>query len=104
MLVNREELYKRIENFMDEDDYYGEWEDYITLYNNGILDIIENFPKPSNGKVCSKWKVLKKSKSAFLLYTCGKCGATFNNGDNEVANFVNATKQRSLNNEKKEKT
>lgn len=87
MLVNREELYKRIENFMDEDDYYGEWEDYITLYNNGILDIIENFPKPSNGKVCSKWKVLKKSKSAFLLYTCSKCGATFNNGDNEVERF-----------------
>lgn len=36
MLVNREELYKRIENFMDEDDYYGEWEDYITLYNNVV--------------------------------------------------------------------
>lgn len=87
MLVNREKLYKRIEEFMEGDTYYGEWEDYISFYNDGILDIIENFPKPSNEKRYSQWKVFKDNKSAFLEYHCGKCGATFNNGDNEVERF-----------------
>lgn len=87
MLINREELYKRIEEFMDGEDYYGEWEDYVAYYNGEILDIIENFPEPFNGKVYSQWKVFKKNRSAFLLYTCGNCGATFNNGENEVERF-----------------
>lgn len=87
MLVNREELYKRIEEFMDGEDYYGEWEDYVDYYNGEILDIIENFSEPFYGKVYSEWKVSKKLRSAFLSYTCGKCGATFNNGENEVERF-----------------
>ena len=87
MLVNREELYKRIEKFMNEDDYYGEWEDYVGYLMKKILDIIENCPVPFYEKKYSQWKVFKDNKSAFLEYHCGKCGATFNNGDNEVERF-----------------
>lgn len=87
MLVNREELYKRIEEFMDGEDYYGEWEDYADYYNGEILDIVENCPEPFYEKRYSQWKVFKDNKSAFLEYHCGKCGATFNNGSNEVERF-----------------
>ena len=53
MLVNREELYKRIEEFMDGEDYYGEWEDedYADYYNGEILDIIENFPAEESASI-----------------------------------------------------
>lgn len=50
-MVNREELYKRIEEFMDGEDYYGEWEDYADYYNGEILDIIENFPAEESASI-----------------------------------------------------
>lgn len=52
-----------------------------------ILDIIENCPVHFYQKRYSQWKVFKDNKSAFLEYHCGKCGATFNKGDNEVERF-----------------
>lgn len=51
MMVNREELYKRIEEFMDGEDYYGELEDYVDYYNGEILDIIENFPVEESASI-----------------------------------------------------
>lgn len=51
MMVNREELYKRIEEFMDGEDYYCEWEDYVDYYNGEILDIIENFPAEESASI-----------------------------------------------------
>ena len=51
MMVNREELYKRIKEFMDGEDYYGEWEDYVDYYNGEILDIIENFPVEESASI-----------------------------------------------------
>lgn len=51
MMVNREKLYKRIEEFMDGEDYYGEREDYADYYNGEILDIIENFPAEESASI-----------------------------------------------------
>lgn len=42
--IEREALLNVVENAMDNCEYYGEWEDCISEYNNDILDVIEKVP------------------------------------------------------------
>lgn len=49
--IEREALLNAVENAMDNCEYYGEWEDCISLYNNDILDTIEKVPAADVQKV-----------------------------------------------------
>lgn len=68
--IEREALLNAVENAMDDCEYYGEWEDCISEYNNDILDVIEKAPTTDAQTVvrCKDCKYF--SKDAFGQSVC----------------------------------
>lgn len=60
--IEREALLNAVENAMDDCEYYGEWEDCISEYNNDIFDVIKKAPVTDAQKVvrCKDCKYFSK--------------------------------------------
>ena len=70
--IEREALLNAVENAMDDCEYYGEWEDCISFYNDDILDTIEKVPAIDAQKVVRCKDCVFFQKDAFGQSVCAR--------------------------------
>lgn len=90
--IEREALLNAVENTMDNCEYYGEWEDCISEYNNDILDAIEKVPT-TNVQTTNVQKVVRCkdciyfSKDTFGQSVCTRLFNQFCMNSNDFCSY-----------------
>lgn len=85
--IEREALLNSVENAMDDCEYYGEWEDCISSYNNDILDTIEKVPTADVQKVVRCKDCIYFSKDAFGQSVCTRSFNQFCMNSNDFCSY-----------------